>query len=62
MNGEYAELKQELSELYLMSLEGDLSEWESNFINDMQDMFDKGRSLSEKQVELIEQLYDRHCI
>lgn len=61
MPEEYAELKQQISDLYLLSLEGELNEWESNFIEDMQEKFDKGRSFSEKEVDRIEQLYDRHC-
>lgn len=61
MHEEYAELKKQISELYSMHLEGELSEWASNFIEDMNKKFEKGWSFTERQVEKIEDLYEEYC-
>ena len=55
------ELADELKELELMRLDGDLNnEWEYNFIESVYAQFTAGRSLSAVQVEKIEEIYDRH--
>lgn len=37
----------------------DLSEWESEFVESIEDQLNDQRSLSEKQMVILEKLYDR---
>lgn len=57
---EFDELKTEIEFLYNLHLEEELSEWESNFIENVYKNFELGRSLSPATVAKLEELYDDH--
>lgn len=52
---------QKLSELTDIALAGDCSDWEFDFINNMVDRFEKGLNFTDKQVEMVNELYEQHC-
>ena len=37
------------------------SEWEQDFLYSLQDQLNRGRTLSEKQLNLLDKLYDKAC-
>ncbi len=51
-----------LSALADAVLDGDgISTWEFDFVIEMIDRFEKGLNFSDKQVEKVNELYDKHC-
>lgn len=38
---------------------GDFTQWEANFIESINDQFDKRQDLSDRQCEILEKIYDK---
>lgn len=50
-----------LSALMELALEGELSEWETDFLQSCAERFEKGDSFSDKQLEIINELWEKKC-
>lgn len=46
----------------LVDEEGELSEWETDFLGHMVDKFEKGENFSDSQIEQVNRMYDKYCL